>query len=123
VLDARELALWPRRPAAGLGHHSDRGWQYASLACGRRLREAGLGPSMSRPATCWDTAMAERFFATLKTELVARQVWPTRAAARTAIFEYSEGWDNRERRHSARGSCSPAAYEAAHRPATATAVA
>jgi putative transposase len=78
-------------------------------------------PSMSRPANCWDNAMAESFFATLKTELVDRQVWPTRAAARTAIFEYIEGWYNRERLHSALGYRSPAAHEAAHRAATATA--
>jgi transposase InsO family protein len=123
VLDALELALWRRQPAAGLVHHSDRGCQYTSLAFGRRLREAGLVPSMSRPANCWDNAMAESFFATLKTELVDRQAWPTRAAARTAIFEYIEGWYNRERLHSALGYRSPAAYEAAHRATTAAAVA
>jgi transposase InsO family protein len=123
VLEALELALWRRRPAAGLVHHSDRGCQYTSLAFGRRLREAGLVPSMSRPANCWDNAMAESFFATLKGEFVDRQLWPTRAAARTAIFEYIEGWYNRERLHSALGYCSPAAYEAAHRAATAAAVA
>jgi transposase InsO family protein len=78
---------------------------------------------MSRPANCWDNAMAESFFATLKTELVDRQAWPTRAAARTAIFEYIEGWYNRERLHSALGYRSPAAYEAAHRATTAAAVA
>jgi putative transposase len=123
VLDALGMALGTRRPAAGLVHHSDRGCQYTSLAFGRRLQAAGLVPSMSRVANCWDNAVAESFFATLKGELVDRQAWPTRAAARSAIFDYLEGFYNRQRRHSTLGYVSPAAYEAAHRAATAAAVA
>jgi len=126
VLDALNLALWRRRPAPGLIHHTDRGCQYTSLAFGRRLRDAGLVPSMSRPANCWDNAAAESFFATLKRELVDRPdraPWPTRAAARTAIFEYIEAWYNRERRHSALAYLSPAAYEAAHGASTPATVA
>jgi putative transposase len=80
-------------------------------------------PSMSRVANCWDNAVAESFFATLKGELVDRQAWPTRAAARSAIFDYVEGFYNRRRRHSTLGYVSPAAYEAAHRAAPAAAVA
>jgi len=123
VLDAVELALRQRRPAPGLIHHSDRGCQYTSLAFGRHLRAAGLVSSMSRVGNCWDNAVAESFFATLKGELVDRQPWPSRAAARLAIFEYIEAFYNRQRRHSTLGYRSPAAYEAAHRAAPATAVA
>jgi putative transposase len=123
VLDALDMALGTRRPAAGLVHHSDRGCQYTSLAFRRRLQAAGLVPSMSRVANCWDNAVAESFFATLKGELVDRQPWPTRTAARSAIFDYIEGFYNRQRRHSTLGYLSPAAYEAGHRAATAIAVA
>jgi putative transposase len=126
VLEALDLALAGRRPAAGLIHHSDRGCQYAAVAFGRRLRAAGLVPSMSRTANCWDNAVAESFFATLKRELVDRPdrpAWPTRAAARQALFEYVEVFYNRRRRHSTLGYLSPAAYEAAHRAQPAAAVA
>jgi putative transposase len=78
---------------------------------------------MSRPANCFDNAVAESFFATLKGELVDRQVWPTRAAARLAVFEYVEAFYNRERLHSTLGYRSPSAYEAAHHAATASAMA
>jgi putative transposase len=126
VLDALDLALASRRPAAGLVHHSDRGCQYTALAFGRRLAESGLVPSMSRTANCFDNAVAESFFAPLKRELVDRPdraPWPTRAAARQALFEYVEGFYNRRRRHSTLRYLSPAAYEAAHRATAAAAVA
>jgi putative transposase len=126
VLDALTMALATRRPAAGLVHHSDRGCQYTSLAFGRRLAEAGLVPSMSRTANCFDNAVAESFFATLKRELVDRPdrtPWPDRAAARQAIFDYVEIFYNRRRRHSTLRYLSPAAYEAAHRTSAAAAVA
>lgn len=123
VLDALDLALATRRPAAGLVHHSDRGCQYTSVAFGRRLAESGLVPSMSRTGNCWDNAVAESFFATLKGELVDRHVWPTRAAARRAIFDYVEVFYNRRRRHSTLRYLSPAAYEAAHQATPAAAVA
>jgi putative transposase len=126
VLDALDLALATRRPAPGLVHHSDRGCQYTSLAFGRRLQAAGLVPSMSRTGNCWDNAVAESFFATLKRELVDRPdraPWPTRAAARQALFEYVEVFYNRRRRHSTLRSRSPAAYEAAHCAAPHAAVA
>ena len=97
--------------------------QYTSLAFGRHLQAAGLVSSMSRVGNCWDNAVAESFFATLKGELVDRQPWPTRAAARLAIFEYIEAFYNRQRRHSTLGYRSPAAYEAAHRATPAMAVA
>jgi transposase InsO family protein len=126
VLDALDLALATRRPAAGLVHHSDRGCQYTALAFGRRLAESGLVPSMSRTGNCWDNAVAESFFATLKRELVDRPdraPWPTRAAARQALFDYIEVFYNRRRRHSTLRFLSPAAYEAVHRATPAAAVA
>ena len=100
--------------------------QYTALAFGQRLAESGLVPSMSRTGNCFDNAAAERFFATLKRELVDRPdraPWPTRAAARAAIFDYVEVFYNRRRRHSTLRYLSPAAYEAAHQARTAAAVA
>ena len=86
VLAALEMALRARRAAPGLVHHSDHGGQYASSAFGRRLREAGLLASMGSVGDSFDNAVAESFFATLKGELVDRRPWPTRAAARSAIY-------------------------------------
>jgi putative transposase len=88
--------------------------QYASGAFRCRLREAGLLASMGSVGDSFDNAVAERCFATLKGELVDRSPWPTRAAARSAIFEYVEGWYNRRRRHSTLGYVSPADYERTH---------
>ncbi len=111
VIDALDRATWRRRPGPGGIHHSDRGSQYASLAFGQRLREAGLLGSMGSRGDCFDNALAESFFATLECELLARQHFPTRNAARLALFEYIEGFYNTHRRHSALGYLSPAAYE------------
>jgi putative transposase len=121
VLAALNMALRTRRPAPGLVHHSDRGSQYAALAFGHRLQETGLVASMGAVGDSYDNAVAESFFATLKGELVDRQPWPRRAAARLAIFEYVEGWYNRRRRHSTLGYLSPTEYERVH--ATGAAVA
>src|SRR5262245_31546134 len=115
VLAALEMAIQTRRPSAGLIHHSDHGCQYASLAFGQRLQRAAIAASMGSVGDAYDNAVAESFFATLKVELLHRQAWPTRAAARLAIFEYIETWYNRRRRHSTLGYVSPAAYEHAHR--------
>ena len=113
VLEAVELARARRRPPkdGGLVHHSDHGCQYTSLAFSQRLQDAGIVPSMGSVGDCYDNAVAESFFATLKGELLDRRVWPTRAAARSAIFEYVEGWYNRQRRHSTLGYVSPVAFE------------
>ena len=90
--------------------------QYTALAFGQRLRAAGLVASMGSVGDSYDNAVAESFFATLKVELLYRQPWPTHAAARSAIFEYTEAWYNRRRRHSTLGYLSPADYErACHR--------
>jgi len=113
VLAALDMAVEARRPTPGAVHHSDHGGQYASLAFGERLREARLVASMGTVGDSYDNAVAESFFATLKGELIDRRPWPTRAAARSAIFEYVEAWYNRRRRHSTLGYLSPAAYELA----------
>ena len=112
VQEAMEMALKSRQPAPGLIFHSDRGSQYTSTAFRELLARHQVRQSLSRPRQCWDNAVAESFFATLKTELVYRQPWPTIAAARTAVFEYIEVFYNRKRLHSALGYQSPSAYEA-----------
>jgi putative transposase len=111
VIDALQMAIARRKPAPGLVHHSDRGVQYTSLSFGKRLEDEGLLPSMGQVGTAYDNALAESFVATLKTELLYRNAWPTRQAARTAIFEYIEGFYNPRRRHSALGHLSPAEFE------------
>ncbi len=111
VLDAVNMAIYNRRPAPGLIHHSDRGSQYTSVEFGSRLKEAGLLPSMGSVADAYDNSMAESFISTLKRELIHRHSWPSRQTARTAIFEYVEGFYNTRRRHSALGNLSPSEYE------------
>jgi putative transposase len=113
VLDALNMAIYNRRPAPGLIHHSDRGSQYTSVEFGSRLREEGLLPSMGSVADAYDNSMAESFVSTLKRELIHRHSWPNRQSARTAIFEYIEAFYNTRRRHSALGHLSPAEYEEA----------
>lgn len=116
ALAALAMAVGTRRPgdAGSLVHHSDHGCQYTAFAFGRRLQAAAIVASMGRVGDCYDNAVAESFFATLKVELLHRQSWPTRAAARQAIFEYIEVWYNRQRRHSTLGYLSPAEYEQTH---------
>jgi transposase InsO family protein len=111
TLDALGMALQRRRPPQGLLHHSDRGSQYASGDYQRVLAEHGIVCSMSRRGDCWDNAVAESFFATLKVELVHDAAWATRAAARTELFDYLEIFYNGQRRHSALGYLSPRAFE------------
>jgi putative transposase len=113
VLDALNMAIYNRRPRPGLIHHSDRGSQYTSVEFGNRLKEAGLLPSMGSVADAYDNSMAESFVSTLKRELIHRHSWPNRQTARTAIFEYVEGFYNIRRRHSALGHLSPSEYEEA----------
>ena len=111
VLDAVNMAIYNRRPASGLIHHSDRGSQYTSVEFGSRLKEAGLLPSMGSVADAYDNSMAESFVSTLKRELIHRHSWPNRQTARMAIFEYIEAFYNTRRRHSALGHLSPSEYE------------
>ena len=110
-LAALDMALKQRRPTAGLGHHSDRGVQYASQAYRQRLAQAGVIPSMSRPGNCYDNAAMESFWSSLKRELAHRCQFATRAEARAAIFEWIEVVYNRERFHSALGFKSPVDFE------------
>ena len=114
VCDALDMAIWNRRPDPGLVHHSDQGCQYTSLAFGRRLREAGLVASMGSAGDCYDNAITESFFATLECELLDRTRFATPTQARTAVFEFIEGFYNPRRRHSALGYLSPADYERRH---------
>jgi transposase InsO family protein len=115
VLAALEMAVQTRRPAPGLIHHSDRGCQYTAAAYVAALARHEIRQSLGQPGTCWDNAVAESFFATLKTELIHRQRWTTRQQARTAIFEYLEVFYNRQRRHSTLSYHSPTAFEAHRR--------
>ena len=111
-LDALAMACQARRPERGLIHHSDRGSQYASHDYRGQLKEYGMVCSMSRKGDCWDNAVAESFWRTLKEELVERTVFLTRAAARNAIFEFIEVFYNRCRLHSTLGYRSPVEFEA-----------
>jgi transposase InsO family protein len=111
-LAALTMARHTRRPAPGTLHHSDQGRQYSSAGYQAALAAAGLTPSMSRRGDCWDNAVVESFFATLKTELIHRRAWATRAEVQRAVFRYIEGWYNPHRLHSALGYQSPAQYEA-----------
>ncbi len=111
TLAALGMALARRRPPQGLLHHSDRGSQYASGDYQRVLAQHGIVCSMSRRGDCWDNAVAESFFATVKVELVHDAAWATRAAARTELFDYLELFYNGQRRHSALGYLSPRAFE------------
>lgn len=123
VCDALSMAVDARRPGPGLIFHSDRGSQYTSSDFSDLLEANKVTQSFSRPAQCWDNAVAESWFSTLKHELIHRQSWPTRARARRAIFEYVEVFYNRRRLHSSLGYLSPADYEATHLPATTRAAA
>jgi transposase InsO family protein len=117
VTDALEMAFAQRRPSDGLIFHSDRGCQYTSNDYARMARDHGVVLSVGRKGECWDNAVAESFFATIKRELIDTRSWPTRAGLRRAIFEYIEGWYNTHRLHSTLGYLSPNDYENIHQPA------
>jgi len=108
---ALQMAIGRRRPQAPILHHSDRGSQYASNDYRDALADAGLLASMSRRGDCYDNAPVESFFATLKKELVAGEVFYTRRQAQREIVDYIEGFYNCWRRHSSLGHISPAAFE------------
>ena len=112
VCDALQMAMGIRRPSPGLIVHSDRGTQYTSAEFVDRLDANGITQSLSRPRQCWDNAVIESWFASLKEECVYRQAWPTRAQARRAIVEYIEVFYNRQRLHSSLDYLTPAEYEA-----------
>lgn len=112
VLSALTMAVGQRLPAPGLLQHSDRGCQYTSHDYQRALRNHGIECSLSGRGNCWDNAVVESFFGTLKRELIYRRSWKTKAEAASAIHEYIEVFYNRRRRHTTLNSRSPAAHEA-----------
>jgi putative transposase len=112
VSDALKMALAHRRPEQGLLHHSDRGVQYVSDDYRRLLQAGGMEISMSGKGDCWDNAVIESFWSTLKRELVHQERFATQDQARAAIFEYIEVFYNRKRLHSSLGYVSPEAFEA-----------
>ncbi len=111
VVTALRKAVMNRRPPEGLVFHSDRGIQYCSVVFRAELMRYGMLQSMSRKGDCWDNAVAESFFSTLKRELVYHETYYSREEARLSIFQYIEGWYNRKRRHSTLGRLSPLEFE------------
>jgi putative transposase len=111
VNQALAMAIYQRRPAAGLMMHTDRGSQYGADSYRQLLVQHGIQPSMSRKGNCWDNAVAESFFHTLKTELIYLEDFDTREQAQMVVFEYIEVFYNRQRCHSANGYLAPLAYE------------
>jgi putative transposase len=113
VLDALLMALWRRRPKGKVLIHSDQGSQYDSTEWRKFCRDHNLEPSMSRRGNCWDNAVAESFFSSLKKERIRNRIYETRDLARADVFDYIEGFYNRRRRHSHLGRISPEAFERA----------
>jgi putative transposase len=114
ALNAFDMAVARRKPPPGLIHHTDRGSQYACPDYQLALKINGFQPSMSRKGNCWDNAVAESFFGSIKEELIYRVVFDTRDAARYAIFNYIEVFYNRRRLHSSIGYMSPIEFELAN---------
>lgn len=113
VLDALLMAVWRRKPAERVIVHSDQGSQYGSDDWLRFCQEHQLEPSMSRRGNCWDNAVIESFFSSLKKERIKKRVYKTRELARADVFDYIEVFYNRNRRHSHIGGVSPEAFERA----------
>ena len=111
VVNALCMAIDQRSPSAGLIHHSDRGVQYASAEFRASLKAHGLVASMSRKGNCYDNAVKESFFHTLKTELVNHEHYRTHGEARGSVFDYIEAFYNRQRLHSTIGYMSPEDFE------------
>lgn len=113
AIRALDMAVALRKPPKGCIHHSDRGSQYCSHEYQNRLEDHGFKVSMSRKGNCWDNAVVETFFKTIKAELIWRYSWATRRQAEMAIFQYINGFYNPRRRHSTLGGKSPLAFEKA----------
>jgi putative transposase len=116
TLQALTMALGRRRPPQGLLHHSDRGSQYASADYRAALTAHGIVCSMSRRGNCWDNAVAESFFSSLKKERIKKQIYKNRTLALNDVADYIDSFYNRTRRHSHLGGVSPEQYEAACKP-------
>ena len=112
ISDALVVAFGQRHPPAGAIFHSDRGCQYTSRDFRQLATDHGIRLSLGRKGDCWDNAVAESFFATIKRELIDRRPWPTISGLRRAVFDWIEGWYNTRRLHSSLGYLSPAQYEA-----------
>jgi putative transposase len=111
ALEALRMAYWRQKPAKGLIHHSDRGSQYAAHEYQQALKTFGMIPSMSRKGDCYDNAVAESFFHTLKNEQFGDQIYPTRLEARQEVIDYIEMFYNSHRLHSFLGYVSPNDFE------------
>ena len=111
VLDALMMAVWRRRPKAPVMIHSDQGSQFGSDDFNRWCKDNQLTPSMSRRGNCWDNAVAESFFSSLKKERIKRRIYASRQEAKSDVFDYIEGFYNRVRRHSHLDQLSPLAFE------------
>jgi putative transposase len=111
VIDALNMAILRSQPEPGLIHHTDQGRQYSSMSYVEMLKRQGMIQSMSRRGNCYDNAVAESFFSSLKNEVVHHRSFKTRDEARTTIFEYIEVFYNRERRHQSLDYLSPVDYE------------
>ena len=116
VEQALRNAVATRHPDPKVIFHADRGTQYTSRQLAKAATAFDMRLSVGRRGQCWDNAVSESFFATLKNELTEHQPWPTHKALRAAVFDYIEGWYNTRRRHSSLGQISPAAYEAGQQP-------
>jgi len=117
VADALANAVAARDPAPGLIFHADRGCQYTSADYAALAADCQVELSHGRTGQCWDNALAESFFGSIKGELLDLQPWPTHAGARRAVTDYI-GWYNGTRLHSSLGYLSPAEFEASHRNET-----
>ena len=111
VIDALLMAVWRRKPKKPVIVHSDQGSQYGSDDWLRFCKCHNLVPSMSRRGNCWDNAVAESFFSSLKKERIQKRIYKTRDLARADVFDYIEVFYNRNRRHSHLGGVSPEAFE------------
>lgn len=111
VLDAMMMAVWRRRPKTPVMIHSDQDSQFGSDDFNRWCKDNQLIPSMSRRGNCWDNAVAESFFSSLKKERIKRNIYATRQDAKSDVFDYIEGFYNRVRRHSHLGQLSPLEFE------------
>ena len=116
VIDALDMAITSRQPRGQVIHHSDRGSQYKSQCFQEMLKVHGIALSMSRPGNCWDNAVIESFFKTLKAELQNNERFASREEAKSQLFEYIEVFYNRQRMHSTLGYKSPAEFERLPRP-------
>ncbi|MGH7261739.1 MAG: IS3 family transposase [Nitrospiraceae bacterium] len=114
AIEALRMALAARRPQPGLIHHTDQGAQYTSLAYQQMLAQQGLAASMSRKGNCYDNAVVESFFSTLKNELVHDRDYRTRDEARAEVFAFIEVFYNRQRLHQSLGYVSPVQFETHH---------